>query len=67
MSNVTSIDQPRCSLCGAFKPDEELGGYDPLAPVGQKYKSAYCVKVAECDSKEAKATIDKVISHLESE
>lgn len=35
---VISIDKPHCSWCGVFKNEDELNSYDPLAPVGQKYK-----------------------------
>ncbi|NRB40651.1 MAG: hypothetical protein HRU20_19650 [Pseudomonadales bacterium] len=64
-SNVTSIDKPRCSQCGVFKDHAELNGYDPFAPVGQKYKDAYCTRLSECNSDEARGIIDDLVKHLE--
>jgi len=54
-SNVVEIDQPRCSKCGADRTLGELNGYDPLAPVGNRYRNAYCRKLAECQSPEVSA------------
>lgn len=62
--NITPIDRPRCSRCGAFKPDNELNGYNPLAPVGQKYKQAYCKRAAECNSQKANDLLDQVEKNL---
>ena len=64
-NNITTIDKPRCSRCGKFKPIEELNGYNPIAPVGQKYKNAYCVKLTECDSEEAMALLESILRDLE--
>jgi len=64
MSDVTSIDRPRCSRCGQVKDDIELNAYDPLARVGQRYKDAYCKRVAECQSQEAIATMDSAVAAL---
>ncbi|KZY73755.1 hypothetical protein A3740_03235 [Oleiphilus sp. HI0068] len=66
-SNVVSIDKPRCSRCGKFKPEEELNGCDPLAPSGQKFSNAYCRKVMECCSEESIDTIEKITSQLEND
>ena len=61
---ITAIDKPRCSRCGAFKNISELGGYDPLAPVGHKSKHAYCIKLVECNSDDAKQQLDDLIKEL---
>ncbi len=65
MDNVVNLDQPRCSRCGEKRTDDQLNGYDPLAPVGQKYKNAYCIRVAECNSQEAQDTIAKLAAAME--
>jgi len=57
-------DIPRCSRCGESKPDNQLNGYDPFAPAGQKYAKAYCIKIAECKSSEAECTIKKVLDEF---
>jgi hypothetical protein len=62
---VTPIDKPRCSRCLKFKPVEELNGYNPFAPVGQKSKNAYCIKLVDCESPEAKAILDDLLDHLD--
>ncbi len=64
-SNVLSIDRPRCSRCGAFRSLEQLNGYDPLAPAGQKYRNAYCIRLADCESPQAKALIDSLARSIE--
>ena len=63
-TNVVDIDQPRCSRCGQVKPLSELNGYNPFAPVGEKYTRAYCMKIAECDSEVARAAIEKLRAAL---
>lgn len=57
-SNIHCIDRPRCSRCGAFRKLDQLNGYDPLAPLGQKYRNAYCIRLVDCDSTTAKALIE---------
>ena len=57
-------DIPRCSRCGESKPDNQLNGYDPFAPAGQKYAKAYCVKIAECKSPEAERILEKVLKSI---
>ena len=54
MKNVVDIDRPRCSRCGELRPREELNGYDPFAPVGQRYANAYCRRLVDCDSQQAR-------------
>lgn len=61
MENVVNIDQPRCSRCGLIKSEDELNGYDPLAPPGKKYKNAYCRKLAERHSKKSNRVINKLL------
>jgi hypothetical protein len=65
LDNVTSIDKPRCSRCGAFKPASELNGINPFATGSEKYKNAQCYKLAECDSEEARELFGKLISHVD--
>ena len=49
-------DQPRCILCGKDKRQEELKGYNSLAPVGMQFESAYCKNAAECEDFQSKST-----------
>ncbi len=63
--NIVNLDQPKCSLCGEKRTDDQLNGYDPLAPIGQKYNNAYCIRVAECNSQEAKGQVAKLVDALE--
>ncbi len=67
MSNITSFEKPRCSLCKAFKSDDELNGYDPTVQIGKRYKSAYCRELAQCDSDKAREILDRLIDDLASE
>ncbi len=53
----------KCSLCGVEKPVGELNGYDPI---NNNYSRAYCIRIAECDSPEAKATLNKVLDAVSS-
>jgi hypothetical protein len=64
-SNVHCIDRPRCSRCGAFRRLDQLNGYDPLAPMGQKYRNAYCIQLADCDSTVSKAQLKALTEHME--
>jgi hypothetical protein len=64
-SNVHCIDRPRCSRCGAFRRLDQLNGYDPLAPVGQKYRDAYCIRLKDCDSDVARAVIKNLADDME--
>ena len=63
--NVVSLDRPQCSQCKAFKNLDELNGYDPLAPIGQKYKRAYCRRLVDCKSQEAQQKLDELITAIE--
>ena len=58
--NITGIDKPRCSRCGKFKSDDELNGYNPLLPPGRRYEKAYCKKLTECDSPEARKQLEEI-------
>jgi hypothetical protein len=62
--NVVEIDRPRCSRCGADRMLDELNGYDPLAAVGQRYREAYCRKLADCQSPEAAAFLADLVKHI---
>jgi len=62
--NITPIDKPRCSHCGQFKPADELNGYDPLLPPGRRFEKAYCRKLTDCDSREAKQKLDETTKKL---
>ena len=62
--NITPIDKPKCSRCGQFKPAEELNGYDPLLPPGRRFEKAYCKRLAECGSKEAKKRLKETSNKL---
>ncbi len=65
MNNVTPIERPHCSLCHKTRLNNELNGYDPLAPVGGKYINAYCRELTQCDSVEAKEQLSLVIEQLD--
>ncbi len=54
----------KCSRCGVEKPTSELNGYDPI---NNDYSRAYCIRIAQCDSQEAKATLNKVFDALDGE
>ena len=64
MTNVIEIDQPKCSQCGKIKPIDELNGYDPLAPLGQKFSNAYCRNLLECGSQSSLDLIETIKEHL---
>lgn len=64
MVSVISMDQPRCSRCGAKRNATDLNGYDPLAPSGRKYLNAYCLQIAECNSQEAQEQIIDLVATL---
>ena len=51
-----NTDQPRCILCGKVKHQEDLKGYNSLAPVGMRFDSAYCKISDECDSLQSEPT-----------
>lgn len=65
-NNITSIDRPRCSRCKKYKPIDELNGYNPnpFAPVGQKYKNAYCRSLKDCDSDETRRIIRELSKYI---
>lgn len=63
--NVHCIDRPRCSRCGAFRRLDQLNGYDPLAPVGQKYRNAYCIRLTDCDSSVSKTLLKRLAEGME--
>jgi hypothetical protein len=65
MTKVTNIDKPRCNRCGALKQDSALNGYDPFAPVGQKYRKAYCRNLSECNSSEAISQMESLTKTLD--
>lgn len=62
--NITPIDKPRCSRCGQFKLIEELNGYDPLLPPGRRFEKAYCKRLTDCDSEEAKQRLKETTDKL---
>ncbi len=57
--------KPRCSRCGEKREDHELNGVDlfPDQPE-DKYKHAYCRKLAQCQSQEASHQLQDLLSHL---
>ncbi len=67
MATITSIDKPRCIHCKRFRPIGELNGYDPLAPIGQRYKAAYCRNLLYCESNEMKSLVKYVNDQLNPE
>lgn len=62
--NITPIDKPRCSRCGVFKPADELNGFDPLLPAGRRFEKAYCRRLSECDSDEARQALENAKKKL---
>ena len=57
--------KPRCSRCGEKREDHELNGVDlfPDQPE-DKYKHAYCRKLAQCQSQEIATQLGELSQHL---
>ena len=66
MYNALALEvvTPKCNRCGCFKLESELNGVDPFAPLPQRYKKAYCRRLVECDSQQARKALEKVTSKL---
>jgi hypothetical protein len=50
-----------CSLCGAERNREELNRVDPITGDDSR---AYCINLAQCQSPEARKTIDELFVEM---